>query len=103
MTICPSLPKGTDREFAPPVGKLNGYRFTDKEWTAFFKEKIANQNSGIVEKTAIVQDDYIQLLTREDGSTKNIYLLDKRTYTITTCRLSTSMCPKVAATRTVTT
>lgn len=58
--------------------KLNGYRFTDKEWTAFFKEKIANQNSGIVEKTAIVQDDYIQLLTREDGSTKNIYLLDKK-------------------------
>lgn len=58
--------------------KLNGFRFTDKEWTAFFKEKIANQNSGIVEKTAIVQDDYIQLLTREDGSTKNIYLLDKK-------------------------
>lgn len=58
--------------------KLNGYRFTDKEWTAFFKEKIANQNSGIAEKTAIVQDDYIQLLTREDGSTKNIYLLDKK-------------------------
>lgn len=57
--------------------KLNNYSFTDKEWTAFFKEKIANQNSGIVEKTAIVQDDYIQLLTREDGSTKNIYLLDK--------------------------
>jgi len=58
--------------------KLNGYRFTDKEWTTFFKEKIANQNSGIVEKTAIVQDDYIQLLIREDGSTKNIYLLDKK-------------------------
>ena len=58
--------------------KLNGYRFTDKEWTTFFKEKIANQNNGIVEKTAIVQDDYIQLLTREDGSTKNIYLLDKK-------------------------
>lgn len=58
--------------------KLNDYRFTDREWTAFFKEKIANQNNGIVEKTAIVQDDYIQLLTREDGSTKNIYLLDKK-------------------------
>lgn len=57
--------------------KLNDYRFTDREWTAFFKEKIANQNNGIVEKTAIVQEDHIQLLTREDGSTKNIYLLDK--------------------------
>lgn len=58
--------------------KLNDYRFTDREWTAFFKEKIANQNNGIVEKTAIVQEDHIQLLTREDGSTKNIYLLDKK-------------------------
>jgi type I restriction enzyme R subunit len=42
--------------------KLNGYRFTDKEWTAFFKEKIANQNSGIVEKTAIVQDDILDVV-----------------------------------------
>ena len=58
--------------------RLNDYRFTDREWTAFFKEKIANQNNGIVEKTAIVQEDHIQLLTREDGSTKNIYLLDKK-------------------------
>ena len=57
--------------------KLNDYRFTDMEWTAFFKEKIANQNNGIVEKTAIVQEDYIQLLTREDGTVKNIYLIDK--------------------------
>lgn len=57
--------------------RLNNYHFTDKEWAAFFKEKIANQNSGIVEKTSIVQEDHIQLLTREDDTTKNIYLLDK--------------------------
>ena len=57
--------------------RLNDYRFTDREWTAFFKEKIANQNNGIVEKTAIVQEDHIQLLTREDGTVKNIYLIDK--------------------------
>ena len=57
--------------------KLNNYCFTDKEWTSFFKEKIANQNSGIVEKTAIIQEDHIQLLTCEDGTIKNIYLLDK--------------------------
>ncbi len=57
--------------------RLNNYRFTDKEWTAFFNEKIANRNSGIVEKTAIVQEGPILLLTREDGTVKNIYLLDK--------------------------
>lgn len=57
--------------------KLNNYQFTDKEWVHFFKTKIANQAYGIAEKTAIVQEDYIQLLEREDSTTKNIYLLDK--------------------------
>lgn len=57
--------------------KLNNYQFTDKEWAHFFKTKIANQAYGIAEKTSIIQEDYIQLLEREDGTTKNIYLLDK--------------------------
>ena len=57
--------------------KLNNYQFTDKEWAHFFKTKIANQAYGIAEKTTIIQEDYIQLLEREDGTTKNIYLLDK--------------------------
>jgi type I restriction enzyme R subunit len=56
---------------------LNDYSFTDKEWDDFFKTKIANQNNGIEEKTSIIQEDHIQLLSREDGTTKNIYLLDK--------------------------
>ncbi|WP_206598649.1 type I restriction endonuclease [Rufibacter ruber] len=56
---------------------LNNYQFTDAEWDQFFKSKIANQNNGIVEKTTIVQEDHIQLLTRPDGTVKNIYLLDK--------------------------
>jgi type I restriction enzyme, R subunit len=57
--------------------KLNDYTFTDKEWDQFFKTKIANQNSGIEEKTTILQEDHVQLLTRDDGTVKNIYLLDK--------------------------
>lgn len=56
---------------------LNNYQFSDKEWAHFFKTKIANQAYGIAEKTSIIQEDYIQLLEREDGTTKNIYLLDK--------------------------
>ena len=57
--------------------KLNNYNFSEKEWSHFFTSKIANQNIGIVEKTTIIQEDFILLLDREDGNTKNIYLLDK--------------------------
>lgn len=57
---------------------LNNYQFSDKEWAHFFKTKIANQAYGIAEKTAIIQDDgHIQELVRDDGTFKNIYLLDK--------------------------
>ncbi|MDR2653016.1 MAG: HsdR family type I site-specific deoxyribonuclease, partial [Prevotellaceae bacterium] len=54
------------------------FRFSDKEWSQFFKTKIANQNSSIEEKTSIMQEDYIQLLTRDNGETKNIYLINKQ-------------------------
>ena len=57
--------------------KLNNYTFTDGEWKDFFASKIANKNYGIEDKTAIIQEDHIQLLTRADGTIKNIYLLDK--------------------------
>lgn len=56
---------------------LNNYKFTDAEWEQFFKNKIANQNNSIAEKTTIIQEDYIQLLDRDDGTIKNIYLIDK--------------------------
>lgn len=56
---------------------LNNYRFSDTEWEQFFNSKIANLNYGIEEKTAIIQEDYIQLLQCDDGTMKNIYLLDK--------------------------
>jgi len=57
---------------------LNDFTFTDSEWEKFFAECIANTNEGIVEKTRKIQDDHIQILKREDGTTKNIYLLDKK-------------------------
>lgn len=57
---------------------LNGYLFTDREWEGFFKNKIANANEGVVEKTRKIQEDYVQNLAREDGSTKNIYLIDRK-------------------------
>lgn len=57
---------------------LNHYTFTDKEWDTFFKHKISNNNEGIIEKTRKIQEDYVQNLTREDGSTMNISLIDKK-------------------------
>jgi len=56
---------------------LNNYSFTDSEWNRFFISNIANQNIGIEEKTSIIQEDHVQLLTRDDSSVKNIYLIDK--------------------------
>ncbi len=57
---------------------LNNYVFSDNEWKQFFSDCIANTNEGIVEKTRKIQTDHVQILRRDDGTTKNIYLLDKK-------------------------
>ena len=57
---------------------LNGIRFSDDEWSRFFTEKLANPNEHITEKTRKVQEDFVQVLKRDDGSTKNITLIDKK-------------------------
>jgi type I restriction enzyme R subunit len=56
---------------------LNDIEFSDTEWGQFFKEKIAGEREGVVEKTVRIQEDYVQLLKRDDGTTKNITLIDK--------------------------
>ncbi|MBR2030887.1 MAG: type I restriction endonuclease subunit R [Alistipes sp.] len=58
--------------------RLNDYTFTDSEWERFFNDVIANPNEGIEAKTAKIQEDHIQVLKRDTGETKNIYLIDKR-------------------------
>lgn len=58
--------------------KLNDYRFTDNEWEQFFNTCIANKNDDIVAKTARIQEDYIQVLKRDNGESRNIYLIDKK-------------------------
>lgn len=58
--------------------RLNAYQFSASEWDRFFKDSIANQNDGIVEKTRKIQEDNVQVLKRDDGSTKNITLIDKK-------------------------
>jgi type I restriction enzyme R subunit len=57
---------------------LNGIQFTDGEWARFFSQNISSASEGIVEKTRRIQEDHVQILKREDGTSKNIYLLDKK-------------------------
>ena len=57
---------------------LNDYKFSESEWNRFFNNNIANNNDGIVEKTRKIQEDHIQVLKKDDGTSKNIYLLDKK-------------------------
>lgn len=55
---------------------LNKYTFSDKEWKTFFNECLANKKDDIEDKTKKIQTDYIQLLQKDDGLTKNIKIID---------------------------
>ena len=57
--------------------KLNNYRFTDDEWKRFWDEVLANTNSGILEKTRLIQEDYVQVLRRDNGAA-NTYIRSGR-------------------------
>ena len=58
--------------------ELNNYHFSDSEWDVFFNTVLANTNEGIVEKTRMIQEDNVQVLKRDDGTSKNITLIDKK-------------------------
>lgn len=75
------LPIHSEQELVANLRKklteLNSYDFTDSEWTRFFNECIANANNGTTEKTRIIQEDSVQVLKRDDGTSKNIKLVDR--------------------------
>lgn len=58
--------------------KLNNFTFTDDEWKRFFTQNIANPNSSIEDKSRIIQEDNVQVLKRDDGTSKNVTLIDKK-------------------------
>ena len=77
------LPIHTEKELISNLRRkleeLNNYQFSDTEWESFFKNCVANPNEHIVEKTRKIQEDNsVQLLIRDDGSSKNITLIDKK-------------------------
>ena len=57
---------------------LNNYQFSDTEWERFFADCIANKNDSIIDKARKIQDDYVQVLKRDDALSKNIMLIDKK-------------------------
>lgn len=58
--------------------RLNNVEFTDDEWERFFRQEIASENLGIVEKAKTIQVDYRKPFTFDDGTEKNILLIDKK-------------------------
>ena len=58
--------------------ELNNYKFSDDEWSRFFSDALANPNEHIVEKTRKIQEDNVQVLKRDDGSSKNITIIDRK-------------------------
>lgn len=57
---------------------LNNYSFSDNEWEQFFNYVVANKAEGIKEKSRRIQEDYVQVLKKDDGTSKNITLIDKK-------------------------
>lgn len=57
--------------------RLNDLTFTDNEWDRFFNKVIASPTAGIEEKTRMIQEDNIQVLHCDDGSVRNVRLIDK--------------------------
>ena len=60
------------------LSTLNNYEFSDNEWKQFFDTKISAANDTAVQKSVRIQEDNVQLLTKDDGTVKNISLIDKK-------------------------
>ncbi|MEL6051788.1 type I restriction endonuclease subunit R [Corynebacterium rouxii] len=56
---------------------LNNITFSDAEWRRFYQTCITSKNDTLTDKTRRIHEDHIQVLTRDDGTSKNIRLLDK--------------------------
>jgi type I restriction enzyme R subunit len=60
------------------MSKLNNYEFTDKEWESFYNDVLANKKDTSVDKTRKIQDEIKFEITKDDGSKKNIKIIDTR-------------------------
>ncbi len=60
------------------IERLNDYQFTDGEWQRFFKTEIANEGKDIEDKARTIQQDPVKTLRLDDGTDRNIKLIDKK-------------------------
>jgi hypothetical protein len=58
-------------------GAQQGITFSDAEWERFFSEKHRRRERRHRREDRRIQEDHVQVLKRDDGTTKNIYLIDK--------------------------
>ena len=77
------LPIHTEKELVGNLRRqieaLNDVMFSDAEWERFFTTEIARPNAGIIEKTKMLQEsDTAISCLMDDGSKRNIRLLDKK-------------------------
>ena len=61
--------------------ELNKIEFSNSEWNRFCEEYLDRPSDNIVDKTRKIHDDYIYDFTFDNGTIKNIYLLDKKNIT----------------------
>ena len=59
------------------ISRLNEITFSEKEWRQIFDNYLAKKNESIEEKITKVQEDYTFVLKRDDGTTKNVRIIDK--------------------------
>lgn len=57
---------------------LNECKFNENEWQRLLNEIIANKSHTILEKTDLIQNNYLHYFNFDNGTSKNIMLVDKQ-------------------------
>ncbi|EAH9844259.1 type I restriction endonuclease subunit R [Campylobacter upsaliensis] len=69
--------KSLESNLRTKLEELNSTTLSDTEWRRFFTQVLSRTNASIVEKSVLIQEDYIQPLERDNGSIINFKLIDK--------------------------
>ncbi|MEB2805426.1 type I restriction endonuclease subunit R [Campylobacter upsaliensis] len=69
--------KSLESNLRTKLEELNSTALSDTEWRRFFAQVLSRANASIVEKSVLIQEDYIQPLERDNGSIINFKLIDK--------------------------
>ena len=80
---CPNLPDEAAmlQNLRSQLEKLNNYTFSDAEWQRFSADALCKNNEGIQQNPQAAGGP-CAVLIRDDGSSKNISLIDKRRCTL---------------------